>query len=189
MNHGYFRPGVKQALIGTFLLFGLCAPVVAAPDSVQIEGALLSIPASMRDGATVVLDAPSARRVTLRQGTNDFICRANALKNRFFTECYPRELDAFWTRNEALGQEGKSGAETINALVEDVQAGRLKTPPVGAVTYEMGGDSQSSSLPHMIVFLPNATSASSGLPDKMDYYRPWLMWAGTPFAHVMVPGK
>jgi hypothetical protein len=41
----------------------------------------------------------------------------------------------------------------------------------------------------MAVFLPNATEASTGLSDKRDHFRPWLMWAGTPFAHIMIPGQ
>jgi hypothetical protein len=181
-------PSVRQVLFVAWLC-GFSSSAAVAADAALVNGALLPIPAAMRDRATVVLDVSDAKRVILRQGNNGIICKANTLKDRFFTECYPQELDAFWTRNQALGREGKTGAETTEALVEDVRAGRLKTPSVGVVTYEMGGDSPDSALPHMIVFLPNATSKSSGLPDKSDPYRPWLMWAGTPFAHVMVPGK
>jgi hypothetical protein len=53
----------------------------------------------------------------------------------------------------------------------------------------MAGDSQESSLPLMAVFLPNATAESTGLSVQRDHFRPWLMWAGTPFAHVMIPGQ
>lgn len=154
----------------------------------MIEGALLAAPQSIRDGATVVLDAPHAPRVVLRQGSNDFICSANVAKTGFLSYCYPKALDPFWIRNEMLAADGKSGAEISNALAADARSGKLN-PVVGATTYEMGGASQDSALPHMIVFLPNATEASTGLSAKLDYVHPWLMWAGTPVAHVMIPGK
>ena len=154
----------------------------------MIEGALLAAPPSVRDGATVVLDAPHAPRTVLRQGSNGFICSANVAKTGFLTYCYPKALDPFWMRNEALTADGKSGAEISDALAADARSGKLNLP-VGAATYEMGGASQDAALPHMIVFLPNATEASSGLSAKLDYVHPWLMWAGTPVAHVMIPGK
>lgn len=176
------------AFLGAIFLGGLVAPAAATSRSTLIDGALLPAPAAMRDGATIVLDMPGAKRVILRRGTNDMICRANTLMNGFSTICYPKVLDAFWTRNAVLTQEGKTDATIRDALAEDVRAGRLKTP-VGATTYEMVGGSQDSSLPHMAVFLPNATPQSSGLPDQWDHFRPWLMWAGTPVAHVMIPGK
>ena len=154
----------------------------------MIEGALLAAPQSIRDGATVVLDAPHAPRLVLKQGSNDFICSANVAKTGFLSYCYPKALDPFWIRNEALTADGKSGAEISDALAADARSGKLNLP-VGATTYEMGGASQDSALPHMIVFLPNATEKSTGLSANLDYVHPWLMWAGTPVAHVMIPGK
>jgi len=153
-----------------------------------IEGALLAAPQSIRDGATVVLDAPHTPRVVLRQGSNDFICSANVAKTGFLSYCYPKALDSFWIRNAALTADGKSGVEIADALAVDARSGKIN-PVVGATTYEMGGASQDAALPHMIVFLPNATEASTGLSAKLDYVHPWLMWAGTPVAHVMIPGK
>ena len=154
----------------------------------MIEGALLAAPQSIRDGATVVFDAPHVPRVMLRQGSNDFICSANVAKTGFLSYCYPKTLDPFWIRNEMLAADGKSGVEIGDALATDARSGKLNLV-VGATTYEMGGASQDSALPHMIVFLPNATEASTGLSTRLDYTHPWLMWAGTPVAHVMIPGK
>jgi hypothetical protein len=41
----------------------------------------------------------------------------------------------------------------------------------------------------MAVHLPYATSESTGFSTEPDNYRPWLMDAGTPNAHVMMPGN
>jgi hypothetical protein len=188
MKNSPLHPDIQRAFLAAILLGGLCVPAAATPQSTLIDGALLPAPETLKDGATIVLDMPGAKRVILRQGTNDMICRANTLKNGFNTICYPKMLDAFWTRNAALTQEGKTDSQIRDALAEDARTGRLNAP-IGATTYEMVGGSQQSSLPHMAVFLPNATAQSSGLPDQWDHFRPWLMWAGTPVAHVMIPGK
>jgi hypothetical protein len=187
-------PGnMQKAAKGICALLTIAAGLGAAHGETDdrarvIAGALLAAPQSIRDGATVVLDAPHAPRVVLRQGSNGFICSANVAKTGFLSYCYPKALDPFWIRNEALAADGKSGAEISDALAADARSGKLN-PPVGATTYEMGGASQDSALPHMIVFLPNATESSTGLSARLDYVHPWLMWAGTPVAHVMIPGK
>jgi hypothetical protein len=41
----------------------------------------------------------------------------------------------------------------------------------------------------MAVHMPGATGATTGLPEEPDSYRPWLMNAGTPVAHIMMPGQ
>lgn len=149
----------------------------------------MPLPESLRDGATVVLDAVPGKRVVLRKGTNGLICRVNTSKLMFNVFCHTQELDVFYTRFAQLALEGKSNSEIRDTLNAEVASGKLKGPPVGATVYEMSGDSSESSLPLMAIYLPYATSESTGLSSDRDHYRPWLMWAGTAFAHVMIPGK
>lgn len=160
-----------------------------AATSRQIQEALMPLPESLRDGATVVLDAVPGKRVVLRKRTNGLICRANTSKLMFSVFCHTQELDVFYTRFAQLALEGKSNSEIRDILNAEVASGKLKSPPVGATVYEMSGDSSESSLPLMAIYLPYATSDSTGLSSDRDHYRPWLMWAGTAFAHVMIPGK
>jgi hypothetical protein len=42
--------------------------------------------------------------------------------------------------------------------------------------------------PHIMVASPNAAALSS-LPGKPNGGGPWVMWKGTPYAHIMVPVK
>lgn len=160
-----------------------------AATSRQIQEALMPLPESLRDGATVVLDAVPGKRVVLRKRTNALICRANTSKLMFSVFCHTQELDVFYTRFAQLALEGKSNSEIRDILNAEVASGKLKSPPVGATVYEMSGDSSESSLPLMAIYLPYATCDSTGLSSDRDHYRPWLMWAGTAFAHVMIPGK
>ena len=42
--------------------------------------------------------------------------------------------------------------------------------------------------PHIMVAAPNSSTLSS-LPGKPSGGVPWVMWKGTPYAHIMVPVK
>jgi hypothetical protein len=42
--------------------------------------------------------------------------------------------------------------------------------------------------PHIMVATPNTASLAS-LPGKPSGGVPWVMWKGTPYAHIMVPVK
>lgn len=180
---------MRKCFLLTILML---APVVgfAQKDTAakQITEALLPLPEPLRDGASVVLDAVPGKRIVLRKGTNNIICRANTTAPGFNVYCYQKEMDTFCTRVAQLTLEGKSSAEILDTLSAEVTSGKLKSP-TGVALYRLSGESPESSLPIMSVFLPYATSESTGLSTERNHYRPWLMWAGTPFAHVMIPGK
>jgi hypothetical protein len=42
--------------------------------------------------------------------------------------------------------------------------------------------------PHLMVLVPD-TSTLEGLSTEPNNGGPWVMWKGTPYAHVMVPTK
>jgi hypothetical protein len=180
---------MKHLIIVIFTLAPVLALGQVDPASKQVREALMPLPELLRDGATVVLDASPGKRVILRKGGNGLICRANNTKAMFNVFCHTHDLDVFYTRFAELALEGKSNSEIRDMVNAEVASGKLKSPPVGATVYEMSGDSPESSLPLMAIYLPYATSASTGLSSERDHYRPWLMWAGTAFAHVMIPGK
>jgi hypothetical protein len=155
---------------------------------IQINEALMPLPEPLRDGAEVVLDEAPNKRFTLRKDENGIICRANTSRT-FAVYCYPKDLDKFYARFFELAHEGKSASELRDLLNSDIASGKLEKPSVGAAVYQMIGDSSESSLPHMAIFLPYATTGSTGLSAQTNHYRPWLMWSGTAVAHVMIPGK
>src|ERR1700730_8003355 len=140
----------------------------------QITEALLPLPEQWRSSATVVLDAVPGKRRVLRKGTNNIICRANPTAPGFKVYCYQREMDAFWTRLEELTLQGKSSDEIRDMLGAEATSGKLKSL-TGVTVYTMSGDSPESSLPLMAIFLPYASSESTGLSTERNHYRPWLM--------------
>lgn len=167
--------------------YGVAAEEEKSADQ-RIAEALLPLPEPLRAGATVVLDREPGKREVLRKGTNHIICRADTPAPGFTVRCHHRDLDALSTRIEELRAEGVSWDRFRDTIDAEIRSGKLKTF-AGATRYMLAGSSPVTALPLMEVFLPGATSESTGLPVELSNYRPWLMWAGTAAAHIMIPGK
>ena len=50
------------------------------------------------------------------------------------------------------------------------------------------GEEWLSTGPHIMILVPGKVDASR-FPTDQHSGEPWLMWAGTPYEHVMVPVK
>jgi hypothetical protein len=186
------KEGGKTMGMFFLLVIFVLSPVVAFGEEKavekQIAEALLPLPDSLRGGATVVVDSTPGNRTVLRNGTNAVICHADTPAPGFAIRCHHKDMDAFFTRTEQLLAEGKSEADLRDTLSAEIKAGKLKVA-AGSAEYVLSGPFFEGALPIMAVFLPNATAESTGLSTEPSGYRPWLMWAGTPMAHVMLPGK
>jgi hypothetical protein len=154
-----------------------------------IAEALLPLPESLRPGATVVLDRQPGKREVLRKGTNEMVCRASAPGSPFFfVRCYHKDLETLMTRLDELTASGTNEHQMHETLGAEVKSGKLRIPS-GAAVYALAGSDVQGALPIMVVYMPGATSESTGLSSQPNSYRPWLMFAGTPIAHIMIPGK
>ena len=66
---------------------------------------------------------------------------------------------------------------------------KIEIPVAGTARYFLIGGGQDVLFPLMVISLPDATGESTGLPTEPNAYRPWLMHAGTPGAHIMIHGE
>jgi len=162
----------------------------------QIAAAVLPLPDSMRAGAAV-LGYRDGRLTQIRAGTNDMICLTDdpAVKG-FHASCYFKTLEPFMARGRALRATGVTEREAIDsARMADIKAGRLVMAEAGAGLYQVFSDDEAAdpaagpppggrSL--FIVYLPYATQASTGIATQPATNRPWLMFPGKPWAHVMI---
>lgn len=167
------------------------------PAAWQIAAAVLPLPDSMRAGAAV-LGYRDGKLVQLRAGTNQMICLAdNPEQKGFETSCYHKALDPFMARGRALRLAGVKDRHAIDSLrLADVRAGRIVMPKGPTMLASLFAESDSfdpaagrpekSSMLH-VIYLPYATEASSGISAAPAKDRPWLMYGGKPWAHVMLP--
>lgn len=153
-----------------------------------VEQAVLALPTPLRDSAAVVRFVDGEQEI-LREGSNGIYCRADDPETAGINIwCYPQSHDAYARRWFALAATG-IGAEEVDArIVAEIESGELEWPDY-AVNYNLRGPSMETATLNTVVYLPYARGAEAGMTEAAQHDRPWLMYAGTPFAHVMIPGQ
>jgi hypothetical protein len=161
-----------------------------APD--PIAQATLPLPEDLRAGATVYeYDKATGARKVLRQGTNFVECMPKG--DDGFTWCYNKSTAARRDLQAKLRAEKKSDKEVAAAVAAATAAGTIPPTKFGTVSYRLYGKKDRIQL-LWVMSVPNATPESIGVSDgsrrddalKGDG-RPWLMLAGQPGAHIMIP--
>ena len=125
----------------------------------------------------------------LRAGTNGMYCHADDPEVAGIAVwCYPASHDAYARRWYELAATGKPRAEVDAEITAEIEAGELEWPDV-AVNYNLRGGSLDTAVPLTVVYVPFATGDKIGVTEERHFNRPWLMYPGTAFAHIMIPGQ
>lgn len=184
----------------TLLLLPLLGAPLAAqgtvpPAAEQIAKAVLPLPAEFRGDAKVLGYNAAGALVTLRAGTGAMICLADDPKQEnFHVACYQKALEPFMARGRALRTAGVTGAQVDTVRFQEVASGKLPMPKAGALWSlsgpESGVDLAAGTVSKevralYVIYMPGATGATTGIPEKPAQGIPWLMYPGTPKAHVM----
>ena len=170
--------------------------VVAGDKSVEwlIASAALAAPATMREGAEVRAWTADDRLVTVREGTNGLICLADRPGDGgFAAACYHESLEPFMERGRELRRQGVTGMERNEVRWSEIEAGALMMPVAGMV-YNLGFETEDFD-PATIdpatgrrlhaLYMKGATPESTGATSQPGE-GPWLMFPGTPSAHLMI---
>lgn len=166
-------------------------------DEALIATALMAAPAESREGCTVIGYNMAGEFVTLKEGNNEFICLAdNPNQEGFSAACYHKSLEPFMARGRELKAEGKSHQEKFDIREEEVKSGKLKMGDPGATLHVYYGakaafnpenNEVDGAQYRYVVYIPFATSASTGLPQTpVAPNHPWIMFPGTHAAHIMI---
>ncbi len=166
------------------------------PAAQQIAGAVLPLPDSARGGATV-LGYQNGRLTQLRAGHNGMICLADDPNQvGFQTSCYYRTLEPFMARGRSLRAAGITKRHAIDSVrLAEIKRGKIVMPKVPALlssvfsqdsTFDPLAPAPKVTTLH-VIYMPYATEASTGIPATPMKAGPWLMYAGTPWSHVMLP--
>ncbi len=188
-------------LSGALVLTGWAAaadPAVAQTPSPeqQIAAAVLPLPDEMRAGATVLGYGAEGSLVTLRRGDGMMICLADdpALPP-FHVACYHRSLEPFMARGRALRASGVTGEQVDTVRFREIDEGTLKMPTQPAALFSLSGEpgswdpttnTVSGGRALYAVYIAGATPATTGITTTPAMGKPWLMYPGTPKAHIML---
>jgi len=163
----------------------------------QITCALMAVPEEMKEGAKVYGYGEDGEFMTLREGTNDFVCISdNPSKSGFQVVGYHLSLEPMMARGRQLEAEGKSREEKEAIRAEEAQSGKLKLPEEPAALHIYYGNDayyveKSKTVENAkyryVVYMPYATQETTGLslaPNESSH--PWLMFPGQYNAHIMI---
>jgi len=175
-----------------FVALVAAAGVVIAQDDLerQVRESVRALPEALRAEATVYGYDGSEERVLLKKGSNGITCWADDpkpnLDEPFYVLCFPKSLQQFFVRNYELKRDGATNRAAV--LEAEIDAGKIVLPKFD-IRYSLRGKRFQEAMPLTIIHVPYATAEGTGFSAEVDNYRPWLMREGTPFAHIMIPGK
>ena len=86
-----------------------------------------------------------------------------------------------------LSSSGTGGIRELVLAAE--KDGTRELSEVGSIWYNLRGDSQDTAIWHTFIGMPGFTGDQVGLPNVRDAGGAWLMFEGTPDAHIMINGR
>ena len=167
------------------------------PAAEQMAAAVLPLPVDLRASATVLGYGPDGKMTPLRKGTGDMTCLASDPKQKeFHASCYHNDMEPFMARGRALRASGVTGGQVDTVRFKEVKEGKIKMPKSPAALSQLFGESYdpvknevTKAQTLYVIYIPFATGKSTGLAEKPFGKAPWVMFPGTPKAHIMfTPG-
>jgi len=176
------------------------APRASQPpltESQQIASAVLALPTEFREHARVLgYRAGSGRLVPIREGSGPFTCLATEPGKPFHVACYHQSMEPFMLRGRELRAQGVKDPQVDTVRFAEVRSGKLAMPTQPASMYQFFGGTYDPATGTLkgsqalyVIYIPGATPASTGLTDKPVEGSPWIMFPGTPKAHIMLTPK
>ncbi|HKN66704.1 MAG TPA: hypothetical protein VJW73_10525 [Gemmatimonadaceae bacterium] len=187
---------VCLALLASALAGAQQPPVLHSP-AYQIAAAVTPLPPEMREGATVLgYTALGKPLVTLREGKNDMICLApDPSASSFHSACYHKAMEPFMARGRQLRAQGITGGRVDTVRFAEVKSGKLAVPKQPSMLYQIFGGTFDSVTAKatggqslFVTYIPFATPATTGISATPSDRTPWIMFPGTPKAHIMYAG-
>ncbi len=160
----------------------------AGAENAKIRDAVSAAPASISTNAAV-MDWPSGGGEQMRQlraGNNDWLCfpssPAAVTAAGQDPMCFHKSMQG-WAEAWMTKKQPKLTRMSIAYMLQG-DAGASNTDPFA--TAATPNNAWVKTGPHVMVMLPNPKDLDA-LPGDPAGGGPWVMWKGTPYAHLMVP--
>ncbi len=155
-------------------------PGAGADAAALIKSALSAAPPEVAKDATVVNMKADGSMETLREGHNGFTCfpdnPATPGKDPMCADANAMKWAESWIKHEEKPATDQPGVIYMLAGGSDISA----TDPWATKT-----EHYISSPPHWMITYP-FDAKTTGLSTKPSKTGTWIMWAGTPYAHLMI---
>ncbi len=175
-NKSSTAAGEKNASPPELVVIGTPAPKMSRAQKIAL--AMSSGPAAISKNATIIDMTDMSHMKQLRAGTNGWVCYASAV--------YPMCLDKEWQKwmkawmNKSDLKIDRTGIGYM--LLGDKGASNTDPFATGPTA-----DNQWVADPPHVMVLYQDPKMLDAYPTDPKIGGPWVMWKGTPYAHVMVP--
>jgi hypothetical protein len=177
------KPVVALALGLGALTLGTGPAAAAEPTAEElIQDALSAAPPALRATAGVM----DEQGKMIREGSGDYICMPTAAAIRQFGS-EPMCADDVWMRHTDAWLNKKpftTDRVGVGYMLAGDAAGASNTDPFA--TEPTADNDWVVEGPHVMVIVPDPAQLE-GLPDTPTEDGAYVMWKGTPYAHLMVP--
>jgi hypothetical protein len=188
---------MKTRLLAFMMIAAASTASAQSSAAVQMRAAVEPLPAEFRASATVLgYEAGNPGLVQLKAGDGAFICLADdPSDDRFHVACYHKALEPFMARGRELRAQKVANVDSVRFA--EIDAKKLVMPGKPSALYSLTGKAEhvaadgavTGARKLYVVYIPFATTESTGLPAKAEPNMPWLMFPGSPKAHIMfIPG-
>jgi hypothetical protein len=153
----------------------------------KIKNAMSAAPASIAKAATI-MDYPAkegAEPTVLRKGTNEWTCFPDDPSTPANDPMCLDKMSMAWAQAWMTKQEPKLTAAGIGYML---QGGGSASNTDPFAKKPAAGEKWMKEPPHVMIFSPGKLDPKVYTTDPHSG-GPWIMWAGTPYEHLMVPVK
>ena len=151
----------------------------------RIRNAMSAAPSSISANATILdyeMD-DAGKFIVLREGSNDWSCFPDITSTPGNDPQCNDQAWMDWTYALFTGEEPNS---TVPGLAYMLQGGSDASNTDPAATEPAAGENWVSSPPHVMLIMPEELDQSVFATDHASG-EPFIMWAGTPYEHIMMP--
>ncbi|MEQ7874340.1 hypothetical protein ABDK56_10095 [Sphingomonas sp. ASV193] len=179
--------GAAAVLAASFGVAAHAASAAKPADAALIQSAMSAAPQEVSRNATVIAMGANGSMRTLKQGSNGWTCMPDDPKTPAPDPMCLDENGMAWAQawmTHAVPPAGKVGLAYMLAGAADASnTDPFADKPATGQSWVITG-------PHIMI-LNAAVASSSGYPGgaKPDTTRPYVMFGGTPYAHIMLPVK
>lgn len=176
--------------LATTLLAALCPSALRAQsaNAAKIASAMAAAPASIAKDATIIDRADASGKMTLlRQGTNGWTCMPNSPKSKSVLNnamCMDANFAEFLAAMRARKQPALKAMGVSYMLTGDQWVSNTTPSAMGPKP----DNDWHHVFANIMIAYPHRSSLA-GLPVKPTTKGAYVMWAKTPYAHVMLPMK
>lgn len=181
---------MKRVILAVFALLAVAAGAEAQSAQQTIERALAPLSGRARDGAAVIQFNADQTYVTLKEGTNGWVCydrSGEPGRPAFAVQCTNTGNLPRLVQNRRLERAAADRDALRASVAASDQSGQRVEAVWGSLWISMNGPDMASATKHTTAAVPYGTAESTGFPDNGQAGGIWIMAGGTSEAHLMLP--